>query len=144
MENNFGKIFKKDGAGDEYVNFSLWQIILVGVAFLLIVTNSFVNGQGVMVWVVNFLLQLALFFIGAAIIASLVNMIFKRGWATVFAVVVLIASLFGTYDAIRGFNYRKTMEKAYQAQMEQAKQEQEAKQQNQSNVQTPATSPVVK
>jgi sensor histidine kinase YesM len=94
-----------------------------------------------MVWLVNFLLQLAIFVVSAAIIASLTNMIFKRGWAAVFAVVIIVGSLFGTYNSIRVLNYRKAAEKAYQAQVEQAKQAQAAQNQQQGQ-QVPINTPL--
>jgi glucan phosphoethanolaminetransferase (alkaline phosphatase superfamily) len=148
MENKFGKIFQNEGVGDGYINFNLWQIILIGLSLVIAIVNASITGQGVVVWIVNFLLQLATFVVGAAIIASLVEMIFKRGWATVFAVLVIAASLFGTYDAIRGVNYRKAMEKAYQEQVQKAQQEQAAQQaqQQQSGAVVPArvSSPVIK
>ena len=148
MENKFVKIFQGERAEDGYINFNLWQIVLIGISLIVIIVNACITGQGFAVWIVNFLLQLAVFVVGASIIASLSNMIFKRGWAAVFAVVIIAASLFGTYDAIRGLNYRKAMEKSYQEQVEKAKQQQEAKQAQQQQpgavVPVGAPAPVVK
>lgn len=140
MENMFVKKSQGEGVEDGYINFSLWQIILIGLSLVVIIVNASITGQGLAVWIVNFLLQLAAFVVISAIIASLFNMIFKRGWATVFAIVIIAGSLFGTYDAIRGLNYRKAQEKAYQEQVQKAKQQQEAQQQQPGTV-VPAGAP---
>lgn len=143
MENKFGTILKKETVEDgEYINFSFWQIGLIIGAIVLIIVNASISGQGVIVWIVNFLLQLAIFTVVAAILATLFNLSFKRGWAAVFAVVIILGALFGLYDAIRGYNYRKDMEVAYQKQLLEQQQKQAAaqqQQQQQSESSKPAT-----
>ncbi len=131
MENKFESNFKNEGAGDAYVNFKIWQLLVVGLAFIVIIANAFISSDSVMLWIVNFLLQLAVFSAFASILAVIFKAIFKKDWAGAFAVVLLLCCLFGLYDSIRGYNYRKDAEQAYERELEKAKQQQAAQQQQQ-------------
>jgi predicted membrane protein len=133
MDNKFGGSYANQPADNGYIDFNLWQLIIIGVSLIVIIVNTSISSADFVVWVVNFLLQMAIFMVVASILASLASLIFKRGWASFFAVIFILGSLFGMYDAIRGYNLRKDMEKAYQQQLEQqaaqAQQQQAAQQQ---------------
>ncbi len=115
MENKFSRTSSGDS---EYVDFAFWQLIVIGIALIIVIVSISISASGFVIWMLNFLYQLAIFTVLASILASLGLLIFKKGWGAFFSVILLLCSIFSIYDSIRAYNFRKDQEAAYQKQLE--------------------------